>query len=194
MPKRPSLPLRWSASSLLPRVRLTSSIRLPGLALRVSYGGRKAWAFFYRFGGKPRRMSLGTYPALSLSDAHKAWRAARESAQAGRDPSLVTKPATGAKDFSAVLDEWFKRDQANNRSAPSTRRLLAYDATPIWGHRLVTEIGRPDVMELIDSIVDRGSPVTARRVHAHLHRFRLVCIARVHRHQPDDVSLQAWGG
>ena len=43
----------------------------PGLALRVSYGGRKAWVFFYRLGGKLRRMSLGTYPALSLSELIK---------------------------------------------------------------------------------------------------------------------------
>ena len=42
----------------------------------------------------------------------------------------------------------------------------------------MTEIGRPDVMELIDSIVDRGSPVTARRVHAHLHRFFAWCVSR----------------
>ena len=38
----------------------------PGLALRLSYGGRKAWTYFYRHNGKLKRMALGTYPALSL--------------------------------------------------------------------------------------------------------------------------------
>src|SRR5215831_9223301 len=86
----------------------------PGLALRVSYGGRKSWVFFYRIGGKLRRMSLGTYPALSLAQAHGAWREARGSAQSGRDPSHTKKRSVGARDFASVLDEWFKRDQANN--------------------------------------------------------------------------------
>ena len=53
----------------------------PGLALRVSYGGRKAWSFVYRHGGKVRRFQLGTYPALSLAEAREAWRA---GAAAGR--------------------------------------------------------------------------------------------------------------
>ena len=29
----------------------------PGLALRIGYGGRKTWTFFYHHGGKLRRMS-----------------------------------------------------------------------------------------------------------------------------------------
>jgi hypothetical protein len=36
----------------------------PGLALRVSCGGRKSWNYIYRFAGKPRRMTFYTFPAL----------------------------------------------------------------------------------------------------------------------------------
>ena len=43
----------------------------PGLALRISYGGGKTWVFFYRIGGRLRRMGLGTYPAVSLSGARE---------------------------------------------------------------------------------------------------------------------------
>ena len=150
----------------------------PGLALRVSYGGRKSWVFFYRIGGKLRRMSLGTYPALSLKEAHDAWREARNNAQAGRDPSHAAKRSAGARDFASVLDDWFKRDQANNRSVESTRRLIDLDVTPVWQHRLVGDIDRADVMDILDRIVDRGSPIVARRLHAHLHRFFVWCVAR----------------
>jgi integrase len=148
----------------------------PGLALRVSYGGRKSWVFFYRLGGKLRRMSLGTYPALSLADAHEAWREARKNAQSGRDPSLAQKRSNGARDFASLLDEWFKRDQADNRSSHSTRRLI--DRNVAWGHRLVADIDRADVIEVLDRIVDRGSPIAARRAHAHLHRFFVWCVNR----------------
>ena len=30
----------------------------PGLALRVSHGGRKSWVYFYRIGGKLKRFTL----------------------------------------------------------------------------------------------------------------------------------------
>lgn len=42
---------------------------LPGFGLRASYGGRLAWVVMYRFHGRKRRLTLGTYPALSLADA-----------------------------------------------------------------------------------------------------------------------------
>src|SRR6185437_4319915 len=59
----------------------------PGLALRVSYGGRKTWTFMYRLRGKSKRMTLGLYPLMSVADAHEAWRKARDLVQAGKDPA-----------------------------------------------------------------------------------------------------------
>jgi integrase len=150
----------------------------PGLALRVSYGGRKSWAFFYRIGGRLRRMSLGPYPAISLAQARDAWREARKSGQAGQDPSAARKQSTGPGHFEAVLEEWFKRDQSKNRSAASTKRLLNHDAVPAWRYRLMSDIKRSDIMHLLDEIVDRGSPITARRLHAHLNCFFNWSVAR----------------
>jgi Arm DNA-binding domain len=63
----------------------------PGLALRISYGGGKSFVYFYRIGGKLRRMTLGTYPAISLAQAREAWRKARQDLAAGRDPAKVLK-------------------------------------------------------------------------------------------------------
>jgi len=148
----------------------------PGLALRVSYGGRKSWVFFYRIGQRLRRMSLGTYPALGLAQAHDAWREARKVAQSGQDPSLVRKHEIGSRDFATVLDEWLKRDQSQNRSKDSTKRLIDRNVMPLWQHRFVSEIKRPDIMHALDEVVDRGSPIAARRLHAHLHRFFKWCV------------------
>ncbi|MGI8723775.1 MAG: tyrosine-type recombinase/integrase [Methyloceanibacter sp.] len=143
----------------------------PGLALRISYGGRKAWTFHYRIGGRLRRCTLGTYPALSLAEARESWRNARNEAQSGRDPATSRKRDTGVTDFESVLAEWLKRDQSDNRSHDAVKRLIDKDATSAWKHRSVLELGRRDVLDVIDSVVDRGSPITARRLHAHLHRL-----------------------
>jgi integrase len=143
----------------------------PGLALRVSYGGGKSWVYFYRVGGKLRRMTLGCYPAMLLAKAREDWRAAREDVQKGRDPSTVRNRNVGATDFGSVFEDWLRRDQSKNKSKDAVQRLIAKDALPAWGHRQIADIGRRDVLDLIDGIADRGAPITARRVHAHVHRL-----------------------
>jgi integrase len=149
----------------------------PGLALRLSYGGRRAWTYHYRINGKLKRLTLGTYPALSLSEAREAWRKAKEARDAGRDPAGDRKRDTGSTAFPDVLEEWFRRDQAGNRSRDAVRRLIDKD-TSGWRDRSVTDLGRRDVLDVLDAVVDRGSPVTARRLHSHLHRFFRWCAQR----------------
>jgi integrase len=143
----------------------------PGLALRLSYGGNRSWVYFYRINGRLRRMTLGTYPALSLADAREAWRSARKDAQAGKEPTKPRDPADADSTFEKALENWLKRDQANNRTKDAVKRLIDKDTTPAWRHRHIADIGRADVLDVIDRVVDRGSPITARRLHAHLHRF-----------------------
>ena len=144
----------------------------PGLALRLSYGGRKAWVYFYRNAAKKlRRLTLGAYPAMSLGDAREAWRKAKEARDAGRDPAKDKKHETGGTIFETVFAEWFKRDQEGNRTHDATKRLIENDALPGWAGRDIFTIGRRDVLDVIDAVVDRGAPVLARRLHAHLHRL-----------------------
>jgi integrase len=141
----------------------------PGLALRVSYGGGKSWAFFYRIGGKLRRMTLGTFPAISLAEAREAWREARQDVATGRDPSRSA--GRSPHDFSSVANDWLKRDQGKNKSRAEVKRVVDRELVPAWGHRAVSDIGRRDILDLIDGIADRGSPIMARRVHAYVHRL-----------------------
>jgi integrase len=141
----------------------------PGLALRVSYGGARAWVFFYRLHGKQRRMSLGRFPAMSLIEAREAWRAARLAVSQGESPTHI-RPAT-ADSFAAIAAEWLDRDQAKNRSAAEVRRAIEHDVMPKWTDRPIDTIARRDVLELIDGVADRGAVTMARRLHAHLHRL-----------------------
>jgi hypothetical protein len=43
-----------------------------GLYLEVSPAGGKWWRLKYRFAGKEKRLSLGTYPDVGLKDARAA--------------------------------------------------------------------------------------------------------------------------
>ena len=142
----------------------------PGLALRVSYGGGKSWVYFYRHQGKQKRLTLGQWPALGLADAHEAWREARKRLAEGKEP-IMAPAVVAANDFASVVAEWLKRDQADNRTYDEVKRILDKEVLPVWGQRRIGEIGRHEVMELIDGIVDRGAVTQARRCHARLHRL-----------------------
>ena len=141
----------------------------PGLALRVSYGGSKSWVHFYRQYGKLRRLTLGRWPSMDLAGARDAWRAARKLVEAGENPARA-RPAI-ADSFGAVALEWLKRDQAQNRSLANVRAIMERYPLPAWDARPINTIGRRDVIELIDSVADRGYLTMAHRLHSHLHRL-----------------------
>jgi integrase len=142
----------------------------PGLALRVSYGGSRSWVYFYRWQGRQKRLTLGSWPALELAQARDAWRGARKRLAEGLEP-IARPTVVAADDFASIVAEWLKRDQADNRSRPEVERILRREVLPKWGQRRIAEIGRREVLELTDTIADRGAVTLARRCHAHLHRL-----------------------
>ena len=148
----------------------------PGLALRVSYGGAKSFGYFYRHGGKFRRMTLGTYPAMTLAGAREAWRQARGVVQSGKDPVGAINRQRSFVAFSSVLEDWLARDQHKNRTEHEIRLKMAKDVLPVWSDRKITEIGKRDVLDVLDAVVDRGAPQTARKLHAYLHRLFKWCV------------------
>ena len=59
---------------------------MPGFGLRVSKAGRKSWVLMYRVDGRKRRLTLGTFPALSLAAARDAVQAAPTEADVVLSP------------------------------------------------------------------------------------------------------------
>jgi len=135
----------------------------------VSHGGAKAWSYVFRAHGKVRRVTLGRWPAMSLGEARDAWREARKAVDRGENPARQ-KP-TNADSFENVMAEWLKRDQAKNRCTAEVERALKRDVLPAFEGRSIATIGRRDVLDVLDAIVDRGAPIMARRTAADLHRF-----------------------
>jgi hypothetical protein len=68
-----------------------------GLYLVVqSSSGKKSWAVRYRTAGRPRKLTLGSYPAIGLKAARKLASAALEKVAAGGDPNAEKKVARAA--------------------------------------------------------------------------------------------------
>ena len=73
-----------------------------GLYLEVAPAGGKWWRLKYRFDGKEKRLSLGTYPDISIKEARKRREDARTLIAQGEDPSAQRKAVRQARKLAAV--------------------------------------------------------------------------------------------
>lgn len=167
---------------------------LPGLYLVIQPSGARSWALRFRRDGKPAKLTIGTVldrrddappDILPLGQPHtltEARAAARNALQAlaeGKDPLGERKAMQAAakadpgRDLINTLSASFieRYCKPRNRSWAEIERQFAAEINPNWGNRRAQDIKKRDVLDLLDGIVDRGSPVTANRVFATLRRF-----------------------
>jgi hypothetical protein len=84
-----------------------------GLSLAVSATGGKSWHFRYYWATQQKRMSLGTYPEVSLRDARALRDEARALLAKGINPKIDRKQKLRAvrlateHSFKAVYLQWF---------------------------------------------------------------------------------------
>jgi hypothetical protein len=155
------------------RLELPDAV-LPGLYFVVQPRGAKSWAVRYRHGGKPRKLTLGPYPALDLSAARARGREALQVVAQGRDPGAEKADAARRARESdpdqdlvrGAVDSFMTRHARPNtkpRSAEEAERTFRLHVLPHWGSRRLDEIRKRDVVELLDRIGDRGTPAAATR-------------------------------
>ncbi len=147
-----------------------------GFGVRVTANGVKTFIFKYRFDGKVRWMTLGTYPKVTLADAHEvhadAWKVLRQGldpgAKAIEDREAKRRAHTLADLAHEYLEKWAK---PRKRSWRTDKRILEKDVLAEWGRRKAHDITKRDVIELLDAIVDRGAPIMANRTLAVIRRM-----------------------
>jgi integrase len=67
-----------------------------------------------------------------------------------------------------VLDEFLRVAGRTRKRPEAARYLLDHNVRPQLGHKAAAAIGKRDLVELFDGIVERGSPVLANRVYSTL--------------------------
>lgn len=152
-----------------------------GLALRIGAadtGGAKTWSVRYRAGRRQRRLTIGTYPTLTLADARKRAKEALKQVEDGIDPGEVKQARLDAETVAALADTYISRHaKPKKRSWKNDQRILDTEVLPHWQHRPAREITRRDVRELIEAIAERG-PILANRVRALLHKMFAFALQR----------------
>lgn len=155
-----------------------------GLYFIVQPSGKKGWQVRYRTTGKHRRMTLGAYPILSLADARQRARDALAAASEGRDPAeevraaKAPKPQEDRDKVKSLIAQFDKRHLSKLRTGRAVRQALENHVVPVWGERDVQSIGRRDLIDLLDGIVEQGHETTAVRIRAYLSKFFGWCVER----------------
>ena len=139
-----------------------------GLGVRVSPVGRKSFVFMYRFDGKARMMTIGTYPKLTLAEARTKAATAKEEVSKGNDPgkSLVEKKREDRKapTVEGLVEEYLEKwAKPRKRTWKEDERILYKDVIPLIGRRKAKDIKKRELNLLFDEVVDRGSPGSANK-------------------------------
>jgi integrase len=135
---------------------------------------------------KTRRYTIGQYGELTLEQARSEAQDLWVKIRAGADPMGARQAARAADragtprptTIDDLIDEYLKREGEGKRSAAEIRRSLDREVRPVWGKRRIGDITRRDVVEILDTVVDRGSPVAANRLKARISRLFNFAIER----------------
>lgn len=134
---------------------------MPGFGVRLSSGGRKAFIFQFRVGGKERRMTLGAYGRITVEQARKLARVRGGEVASGIDP--VEKLEAARRESTTVADlfqlwrqdrmigpdperplkkSWRKDQSLYDRHLKPLARMRASDVTQAIAKRRFADVTR----------------------------------------------------
>ena len=137
-----------------------------GLYLISQPSGARSWAVRYRFNGKPAKLTLGPWPAMTLAAAREAAVTAQRELERGNNPAKakadakIKADAAKADTVTAICENYMKREGGKLRTSTlgqreSIFRRLVY---PTLGDRPIDSIKRSEIVRLLDKIEDGTGP------------------------------------
>ncbi|MCC3742081.1 tyrosine-type recombinase/integrase [Rouxiella badensis] len=143
-----------------------------GLSILVEPNGSKAWRFRYRFDGKPKMLSLGTYEHVSLADARQKRDESRRLVASGVNPSTLRKEQKAAKSlsatntFEALTREWYEHryDRWSASYREEMMDTFEKDVFPFLGFRPIAEIKPLELLAMLRQVESRGATEKVRKV------------------------------
>ena len=143
-----------------------------GLYLEVTPAGGKIFRLKYRIDGKEKTLTIGKYPAVSLSEARQAAENTRRLLSDGQDPGEAKqqekreRQAAALNTFESIARRWHTDNLHRWKENHAARIISDFekDIFPAIGEIQITEISVSDVKAVISAIIARGATVTAEKV------------------------------
>jgi integrase len=141
-----------------------------GMQCWIMPSGSKIWKLAYRYNAQQKTLTMGPYPAISLSDARKQRDDAKALVVKGIDPSQQksvakrTRAITSAQTYEAIANELLDKKRREGK-APNTLDKLEWLhalAAKSIGRRPIAEVKTPEVLALLKTVEGDGRVETAR--------------------------------
>ncbi len=143
-----------------------------GLYVEVTPAGSKLWRFRYRIGKIEKKLSIGSYPEVSLKQARDATYEARQAVASGGDPALekrkrkIREEFLTAQTFETVAREYIEQFMVQNGRAEATIMKANYfldQLAPAIGNRPINDIEPFEVLAPLKRLEATGKHETAKK-------------------------------
>jgi integrase len=140
-----------------------------GFTIRIMPSGVKSWLYLFNFDGNRLEMNFGIYPDVSLETARQKFEDAKKKVKNGINPKEEEENNAEARrkapTVADLVDDYIKKHAMKfKKSWKDDERLLNKEIIPLWGKRKAVDITKRDVILLLESIVDRGTPAMSNQV------------------------------
>lgn len=144
--------------------RITYDERLRGFGVRVTATGKKAFILNYRFEGRERRMTIGSYPEWTLLAARKRGEEMRRDVDLGIDPlqrqtDKINAPTIQDLYERYVSDHLPKKSEASMVSDLQMWRKLVL---PVLARRKLVDVTFSEI-DALHRKITRHAPIQANR-------------------------------
>ncbi len=136
-----------------------------GLTFTLSEKRTAAWVLRYRFGGRPRELTIGRYPDITLAHARELASKARAKLQQGVDVAREKQKAridrTAAKSFRQLAADYMEKKLPGLAANTIKQRRHHIDdiIVPKLGGLAARDVTTSDVVALIESVGQRSQSV-----------------------------------
>ena len=127
---------------------------IAGFAIRIYRSGSRAFTMDYRINGRQRRYRIGPWPEWTVVAARERAKELRRQIDAEIDPHTARDLQRTAPTVSDMIDRYIEEHlpRLAPRSQADQISMMRKMVEPAWGTRLVTEITKRDVAQLLNEV------------------------------------------
>jgi integrase len=137
--------------------------RESGLVLQVTSTGRKTFQLYKKHMGKPIRVTIGTFPDLTVEQARKKAREIKVSLTNGENPNDKLKQQRQEMTFAGLFEIYIERHAKTKKRSWKADQEAFDRHLGALGRKKLSTVTRRDIAE-IHSRIGKDRPTTANRI------------------------------
>lgn len=135
-----------------------------GLIIRVTPKGQKTFQLYQKFHGRPVRVTLGTFPDMSVENARKEAQLKKAELTQGKNPNIEKTKFQQESTLKELFNEYMER------YSKVQKKSWQYDEREInkflshWFNRKISTISKQEILKLHEKIHNNNGLYQANRI------------------------------